>query len=432
MRRLGIPREADIAHQGSMRILFLTENFPPEVNAAASRVYERAVYWARDGHVVTVVTSFPNFPQGKVYEGYRQRLWKVDDMDGIRVVRVPTFVARNEGVLLRTLDFVSFMFSSILASAFLARPDVVVATSPQFFCAVSGWFTSLIKRRPFIFELGDLWPASIAAVGALQPGLAIRMLEKLELFLYRRSAAIVALTNSFKLNLVSRGIGGEKISVIRNGVDLERYAPRPRDLALAKSLGLESKFVVGYLGTHGMAHDLNNVLTAASILADVADIRFLFVGDGAAKAGLVARVRDEGLLNVIFVDPQPKDAMSQYWSLCDLALVHLKDNPVFADVIPSKIFEAMGMGVPIVLVSPKGEASEIVLEETNCGVWVPSGQPGSLADAVRSLKNAPQQLDIFRRQCLMLAPQHSRYAQAKSFMDVLNMVATQRSGDLAS
>ena len=177
-----------------MKILFLTENFPPETNAAATRVFERACYWLRDGHDVTVITSAPNFPQGKLFVGYRNRWRQVEDMAGIRVIRVKTFITRNEGIVLRTLDFVSFMCTAFVAGLFVRRPDVVCATSPQFFAAVGGWALAACRRLPFVFELGDLWPASIVAVGAMRESRLLRLIEKLELFLYRRSAAVAALT----------------------------------------------------------------------------------------------------------------------------------------------------------------------------------------------------------------------------------------------
>src|SRR3972149_1950692 len=197
-----------------MNILFLTENFPPERNASATRVYERACYWVRWGHEVTVITCAPNFPEGKVFPGYRNRWRHVEEVDGIRVVRVKTFITANEGVILRSLDFLSFMCNAMIAGIFQREPDVVIATSPQFFAAVGGWGLAGLRGKPFIFELGDLWPASIAAVGAMDQNIFLRWMERLELFLYRRSAAVVALTPAFKKDLVRRGIPPEKIAVV--------------------------------------------------------------------------------------------------------------------------------------------------------------------------------------------------------------------------
>ena len=208
-----------------MHILFLSDNFPPERNAPASRVYEHACYWVRWGHRVTVLTCAPNFPEGKVYAGYSNRWYQVEEVDGIRVVRVKTFIAKNEGVLLRIGDYLSFMVTGFLAGLLQTRPDVVVATSPQFFTVVAGWAVAALRRRPFVFELRDLWPASIHAVGALQASTALRLLERLELFFYRRAAKVVALTEAFKHDLVSRGIPAEHVEVVLNGFDFARYTP---------------------------------------------------------------------------------------------------------------------------------------------------------------------------------------------------------------
>jgi glycosyltransferase involved in cell wall biosynthesis len=405
-----------------MKILFLTENFPPETNASASRVFERACYWVKWGHEVTVVTCAPNFPSGKVFPGYSNRWYQTEIMDGIRVVRVKTFIARNRGVVRRTLDFLSFMLSGIAGGLVQTRPDVVVATSPQFFAAVGGWVLACLKRRPFVFELGDLWPASITAVGAMRKNIGLKLMESLELFLYRRSAAIVALTRAFKENLVSRGISPGKIAVVRNGVDMTRYAPRSRDRHLAEALNLNDMFVIGYIGTHGMAHDLGNVLNAAEILVSEKNIRFLFVGAGAARERLVAEAGRRNLDNIVFVPPQPKAEVQRYWSLCDLALAHLKDNSVFAGVIPSKIFEAMGMGLPVLLVAPAGEASEIVIGE-HAGYWVPAARPDVLAETICRIVTQPEELQRTARNSLSAAPRYSRERQARDMIEVLEYVA---------
>lgn len=172
------------------------------------------------------------------------------------------------------LDYLSFMVSGALAALVQDRPDVVLATSPQFFAAVAGWGVAALRGVPFVFELRDLWPESIKAVGAMRQSLAIRALERLELFLYRRASAVVAATASFRDNLARRGIDPGKVAVVRNGVDLSRYAPRPRDRALAEHYGVAGKFVVGYLGTHGMAHALQRVLEAAELLRERDDVHF--------------------------------------------------------------------------------------------------------------------------------------------------------------
>jgi colanic acid biosynthesis glycosyl transferase WcaI len=422
MSEAGAPQATAGNGARPLSILFLTENFPPETNAAATRVYERACYWAKWGHRVTVLTSQPNFPEGRIYAGHENRWRQVEDIDGIRMVRVKTYMAANRGTVKRTFDFLSFMASAFIQGLFEKRPDVIAATSPQFFAAVGGWALGAVRRVPFVFELGDLWPASIVAVGAMRPSLPLRLVEKLELFLYRRSAAVVALTEAFKKNLVGRGIDAAKIAVVINGVDTWRYGPRERDAALAAETGLTGKFVVGYVGTHGMAHALSNVLDAAENLRHRPDIAFLLAGGGAERDQLVADAERRGLANVRFLTRQPKDRMPQVWSLCDVALVHLKNSPVFEEVIPSKMFEAMAMGLPILMASPAGEASAILAAD-KAGIHVPAENPDALAEAVLHLADDDALLAGLAAASLKAAHAHSREAQARNMMAVLDRVA---------
>lgn len=414
-----------------MRILFLTENFPPETNAAATRVYERACYWVSWGHEVTVITCAPNFPRGKLLAGYENRWHQVEMMSGIRVVRVKTFITKNEGVVLRSLDFLSFYITGTIAALGERRPDVVVATSPQFFAAVAGWTAGALRKIPFVFELGDLWPASIAAVGAIHQNVALRWLERFELFLYRQSACVVALTPSFKKNLVSRGTSGDKVAVVINGVDLFRYSPRPKDERLLATWNLHGRFVVGYVGTHGMAHGLGNVLSAAERLRDDKSIVFMLTGSGAERTALMVRARQRRLDNVIFVPPQPKEHMPAVWSLCDVALVHLRDSPAFREVIPSKMFEAMGMGLPLLLAAPKGEASRILAED-GAGFWVPAEDPDELAKTIRRMARMNTELREYAKRSIAAAPLHTRERQAKRMIQVLEMTAQGRGPEVGA
>jgi colanic acid biosynthesis glycosyl transferase WcaI len=408
-----------------MKILLFTDNFPPETNAAAARMFERACYWAQWGHQVTVITSVPNFPQGKVYPGYRNRWFQTEQVDGIRVLRVKTFITANEGFWLRILDFLSYMFMAFVVGLFQEKPDVIAATSPQFFAAVAGWASSIIHRVPFVFELGDLWPKQIIDVGAMKPGLILRLLEKFELFLYARSSAIVALTPAFRDDLVGRGVPPDKISVVVNGVDLPRHRPMPRSRKLADQLSLDGHFVVGYIGTHGMSQALDNVLDAAELLRDHSDVRFLLVGNGAERQHLIAEAERRRLPNVCFVPGQTRAAVQEYWSLCDVALVHLRNAPVFATVIPSKMFEAMAVGLPLLLVAPPGPAKDIVQQE-GAGVWVPPADPASFAAAVLRLKQDAALRTKLASGSLASAPRYSRERQARHMLSVLASVT--RSG----
>lgn len=403
-----------------MKILFLSENFYPESNAAANRVYERACHWVNWGHDVTVVTSAPNFPQGKLYAGYKNRWYQTERVHGVKVVRVKSFIAPNRGTFARMFDFLSFLCTGVIGALVQPRPDVVVATSPQFFCAIAGYTVGLLRRVPFVFELGDIWPASIVAVGAMRESLVLRLFEKVELFLYRHSAAVVALTPAFKRNLIDRGIDGDKISVVMNGVDLSRYSPQPPDPVLAEEWATKGSFVVSYVGTLGMAHGLQNVLDAAEILRSEPNVIFMLIGDGAERAELAASTKERGLDNVRVVPPQPKNAMLAVWSVCDVGLVHLKNRAVFSEVIPSKMFEAMAMGVPVLLAAPDGEASRII-EESDTGLHVPAEDPQALAEAVLRLKNDAALRDKLARNGLVTAGKNTRRRQAEKMLQTLEI-----------
>lgn len=404
-----------------MQILFLSDNFPPESNAPAARLYEHAVHWVQAGHDVTVLTCAPNFPEGKVYQGYTNRWYAVEEMDGIRVVRVKTYITANKGFLKRILDYMSFMVMAVIGGLFQKSPDVIVATSPQFFAALGGLLLAAVRRRPFILELRDLWPASIVAVGAMKKSRTIRWLEKLELFLYRKSTAIVTVTKAFKTDLIERGISEEKIMVVMSGVDRARYTPRPKDHGLIIEHELQDKFIVGYIGTHGMAHGLNKVLETAALLHNRKEILFLFVGSGAAREALVQEAKQKGLDNVKLIPRQSKEMMPRFWSLCDVALIHLKNTLVFKSVIPSKIFEAMGMGLPILLAQPEGEAANII-RNTGTGIVIPPEQPQLLANAITDLCDQPERIEKLRQASIAAAPQFSRQRQAEKMLTVFQVV----------
>lgn len=407
-----------------MHILFLTDNFPPETNAPASRTFEHAREWAAAGHKVTVITCAPNFPHGKVFNGYRNRLWQREDMAGIRVIRVWSYMTRNEGFALRILDFMSFMLSSFLAALFVGKPDVIVGTSPQFFTAVAAWAAGVIKRKPFVFELRDIWPESIRAVGAMREGRALDLLEKVELFLYKRAAAVVSVTHSFKRNLVARGVDGDKIHVVTNGVDSSRFHQMPKDASLAAELNIEGCFVAGYIGTHGMAHALDTLLDAAAILQDDPQtqyIRVLFLGHGAARDGLMDRAAEMGLTNVIFLASVPRDAVPGYWSLVDVALIHLRRTELFTTVIPSKMFECMGMGIPIVL-GVEGEAADIVLQ-SGAGITIEPENSLQLAGQLKFLSREPKSLKKMSSAGVAAAQSYDRTALAQSMLAILQKAA---------
>lgn len=349
-----------------MRILFLTDNFPPEVNAPANRTYEHCMEWVKSGHEVTVITCAPNFPKGKVYPGYKNKWRQVEIIDGIKVVRVWTYITANEGFVKRILDYLSFCFMSFFNGLFI-KTDVIIATSPQFFTALSGRWLHFFKRKPWIMEVRDLWPESIVAVGAMKKGLAIRFFEWLEKRLYKSASHIVVVTDTFKEKIIERGINGSKISVFKNGANLDRYKPLPKDHTLIKELGLENKIIFAYVGTHGMAHCLDFILRSIqSLEKESPELHFLFLGDGAQRDHLIDLNKELGLKNTTFIPSVSKSEVTRYLSIMDVALVNLRKSDTFLTVIPSKIFEAAAMRKPILL-GLQGETKGII-EKYNAGL----------------------------------------------------------------
>ena len=405
-----------------MHILFLTDNFPPETNAPATRTFEHARRWVRAGAKVTVVTTEPNFPAGKLFPGYRNRLFQREWMDGVETIRVWTYITANEGFVRRTLDYLSFMVSGFLVSLFLRRPDVIVSTSPQFFTACAAYVLSLFKRRPFVFELRDLWPDSIVAVGAMKHSASIRALKRLEYYLYRKAARIVSVTYSFKSVLAGNGIPPEKIVVVRNGADLVGFSPGAKPDDLVRRHRLEGKFVAAYIGTIGMAHGLGTVLDAAERMRTNERVAFVVVGDGAERKLLEDQARRRGLENVTFVGAVGKEEVIRYWRLADVALVLLRDRPVFRHVLPSKIFEAMATARPIIL-GVLGESADLLLA-AQAGVVFPPEDAAALAEAVAALAGAPERAaEMGRRGRQFVEAELDRDKLAASMLEELRAVA---------
>jgi glycosyltransferase involved in cell wall biosynthesis len=371
-----------------MHILFLSHYYPPEVNAPASRVSENARQWVKAGHKVTVVTCAPNHPKGAVYPGYRNRLFQRETLDGVEVIRIWTFLAANEGFALRLLNYLSYPLSLLLNLFRIPKANVVVSTSPQFFCGLAG---ILIKRRrrPWVLEIRDLWPESIVAVGAMKRGMAIRTLEAIERFAYRSADALVSVTDSFVPHLHATRHGKGPVVVIKNGVDLDFFsgAKAAEATALRREFSLQGKFVAAYVGTHGMAHGLDTVLAAAELLRGEQDIAFLLVGDGSERERLAREAEERRLTNVILVGQRPKSDMPAIWELTDASLVLLRRLDTFKSVLPSKMFEAMAMRKPMIL-GVEGEARAL-MDEAGAGIGILPEDATGLAAAVCTLARDP-------------------------------------------
>jgi glycosyltransferase involved in cell wall biosynthesis len=399
-----------------MKILFLTDNFPPEYNAPAIRTYEHCKEWVKHGAEVTVITCFPNFPKGKVYEGYKNKWKNIEYIDNIKVIRVWSFISENKGFIKRTFDYLSFAFTSFLAGIFI-KCDIIVATSPQFFTAISGSLLGFCKRKKWVMEVRDIWPESIKAVDAINTGWIINWLEKIELLLYRSAHRIIVVTDSFKVNLVSRGILGNKIHVIKNGVDLSIYRPRSKNIALLSALGLQNKFIIGYIGTHGMAHSLDFIIKSIYKLNDES-YHFIFIGDGAEKEKIIKTADQLQIKNVTFIDPVKKSEIPNYLAALDVALVPLKKSTTFESVIPSKIFETVAMNIPVLL-GVDGESKNLI-ESYRAGIHFEPENEKDFIEKLHVIRNIITENNTeLINGCSKMASDFNRKNLARKMLDVL-------------
>ncbi len=376
----------DGPEEGHHRILFLSHYFYPEVNAPASRLYEHARRWQRAGHHVTVVCPVPSAPHGWPYKGYRNALWTEETIEGIRVIRIWTFIAANKGKIRRTLNYVSYMMMSLLALAFIRRHDVIVATSPQFFCGLAGAVATLFRRERFILEVRDIWPESIAAVGAGRKKLLLDAVGAVAKWMYSRAHHIVTVGDGYRDKLLEIGATrSECITVIPNGIDFERFEPNPEQgEALFREWGLSGRFVVSYVGTVGMAHGLGVILDAGARLKETRpEVALLVVGDGAERQSLQAEAESRGLDNVIFAGLRPKEEIAGILGASSATFVHLRKTELFRTVLPSKMFEGMALARPIIL-GVRGSAEEL-LERAEAGLVVEPEDAVAFCGAVEAL-----------------------------------------------
>lgn len=403
-----------------MHILFLSHYFPPEVNAPATRTFEHCRQWVRDGHQVTVVTCAPNCPTGVVFSGYRNAWKSVETIEGIRVVRVWSLVSANEGFLRRILNFVSYMLTAVWQALWIRKVDVVVATSPQFFCGWAGVLVHWLKRTPFVLEIRDIWPESIVTVGAMRRSLAIRILEKLERWMYAAAGHIVTVGDGYRDKLLERGVPEAKITVVPNGVDTNAWQPRPMNADLRRQWNGEGKFVCSYIGTVGLAHGLQVVLKAAKTLKEAGrdEVTFWILGDGAQRAELEAEAKSLDLDNVVFTGLVPKAQVAEALASSDASLVHLKGTELFGTVVPSKIFETMAMNVPIIM-GVVGQARNIVLR-ANAGVPMTPDDPASLLTAIDRIHESPMGYSTGRR---YVSQEYDRQILAERMLQCLNEAA---------
>jgi glycosyltransferase involved in cell wall biosynthesis len=413
-----------------MKILYISQYFPPEMGAPAARAVELSKHWAAAGHEVTVLTGFPNHPTGVVPLAYRDKLRRLvvrEQVNGIHVVRSWLLPFPNRKAYERMLNYSSFSVSAAITGLFLSRPDVVIATSPQLLVGLSGWWLARWKRVPFVFEVRDLWPESLAAVGMSDGNsLLHRSLARIAGFLYRRSDRIVVVTPAFEDYLVERlHVPRQKIAVVENGVETDLFAPGA-GATVRRELEAEGKFVVSYIGTMGMAHGLETILEAAAQLRSAnPEIVFLVLGEGAEKERIVASARELGLDNLRFIDQQPREKIPSYICASDVCLVLLKKSDIFKTVIPTKMLEFMACARPVIL-GVDGQARAI-LEEADSGLVVEPENAAALVDAIRYLAaNAEIAGKLGRNGREYIVRKFSRRQTAEKYISVLESLLNLR------
>ena len=402
-----------------MRILFFTDYFRPEPPPPAHHIAERAAIWSAAGHEVTIVTNHPNYPEGRTYEGHRNRLRSIETTpEGVRVVRVWTYVAAHDRRVRKLVDQASYAVSATLQALREPTPDVVIATTPHLFGGLAGALYARAKGRPLLLEVRDLWPDSVLAAGTM----SYRAFKRIERFLYRSSAAVSVMTPKFEPHV--RKEGGTRVFTVVGGVDQGRFCPGPKPTALMESARLDGAFVIGYPGTLGTAHDLE-LITEVGRRLEGTNIRFLFIGGGPHMDRLRTMTADQPS-RFRFVETQPPDRMGDWWRTTDAGLVLLRNTEAMRTVIPSKIFEAMASGKPIVFIGPRGAGSDVV-ERHDAGI-VLDGDAALVAAGIRSLASDPALLERLGGNGLRASASYGRDRHATETLALLTAIAQERAG----
>ena len=414
-----------------MKILYVSQYFPPEMGAPAARASELAQHWAQAGHDVSVLTGFPNHPTGVVpaeWQGRLRRLVYKEKIGGVDVFRTWLWPLPNRKAHERMRNYASFCVSAALRGLALPRPDVVIASSPQLLVGLSGWWIAFTRQVPLVFEVRDLWPESLSAVGAGdEDSLLHHALAAVAGFLYQHSDRIVVVTPAFKEHLVRRWrVPEEKIAIVENGVETDLFAPASAaaNNALRRELGAEGKFLVCYIGTMGMAHGLETLLEAAAQLQrQKSNAQFLLVGEGAEKERIKTMAQALGLANVSFLDQQPREKIPAFISASDACLVLLKKTDIFKTVIPTKMLEFMSCARPVIL-GVDGQARQII-EDAGAGLVIEPENSAALVGAIQQL-SANRELGMVMGQKGRehIQQQFSRGRTAEKYLQVLRrMVA---------
>lgn len=370
------------------QVLFISRYYPPEKAAAAVCVSEFAKRLVKLGYQVTVLTTVPNYPNGIVPPEYQGRILQEEMLDGVRVIRIWSYVSANRGFLRRILSQLSFgCIAPLLGGKAVGRPDIIIVESPPLFNVIAARILARFKRCPFIFWVADLWPESAVQLGALHNRTFIWLSERLEWSTYQQASLVWAVTEKMRDTLIQRGLPPKRILLITNGVDTTKFRPLPQTEARI-ALGWDSRFTVLYAGTHGLSHGLTTILDAAGQLRDHRDIRFVLVGDGSEKANLIAQAKKRKLKNVTFLASLPHNHIPELLAASDVCLAHARKVELFEGMLPIKMYEAMACARPLLL-GLNGEARQIAEQEAGAALYIEPENADALVSAVLYLKEHP-------------------------------------------
>jgi putative colanic acid biosynthesis glycosyltransferase WcaI len=368
-----------------MRIMFMAQCYAPENVSAAVLITELATDLARRGHHVVFITGAPNYPQGRVFAGYRNRVYHVEWLDGVRVVRTWSYISPRQTFWPRLLHYGTYSASAFYGGLFAGEPDIIVSYSPPLPLGLSAWLLSRLWRVPWVLEVEDLYPDAAVAAGVLHNQGVISFFSAMERFLYRHATHVSVISESFRRNLDRKGVPPEKITVIPVWADPDIVRPLPRENDFRRRHDLSGKLVAMYAGNLGLTSCLEDVLTAAKLLKNEADIRFVLVGEGVKKCELEAMAHDAELTNVLFLPYQPREIFPEMLAAADVGLVTLNSSSASSS-LPSKIFNVMASARPIVAVAPLDSEIAHLVEDVHCGMVVPPEQPARLAEVLAGLR----------------------------------------------
>lgn len=369
-----------------MRVVFLTQYFPPETGAPQNRLYDLARRISQSGIDITIMTAMPNYPAMEIHKGYKGKFFCREEIDGLEVLRSWIFVRNaRKNMVFRLLNYISFSVTSFLVGLFkLKKFDVIFCESPPLFLGLTSYLLKAMKGGAMIFNISDLWPESAERLGLVTNRRLLGMARKLEEFLYRKSDIITGQTQGIVGN-ISRRIPDREVYWLKNGVDLSFFNEGKIDLDWRGRVGLSpDDFIIMYAGIHGFAQGLDTVIEAAGMLKDMQHVRFVFVGQGPVKEKLQNSAEDLKLSNLTFVDPQPREMMPSVIAACDAGLVPLRKLDLFKGAIPSKVFEFLAMRKPVLL-GVDGEARGILIDDSHSGLFFEPENAADLSEKVRQL-----------------------------------------------